>query len=215
MEGKEKTGGRFSTSYQGGSSRNPDTRNAYQRWVATLAQHEPYVTSEMVKRMLENFKCDSYAFQLEEGALLGKRHFQMRFTLTSRATKSRLLSQAQMSFRIWTGLGTIDAANWVSDLTISQERGTVEDSKAYCTKPEGRVEGPFSYPYEYAGEDLIEIAKYRSRMEGLLSWTDDLMDIWADNDFGPSTPTNDRSIYWICDPRGGTRQIRVYEVPCL
>lgn len=193
----EKAGGGSTSASQGpvARNRNSDTRNAYQRWTATLAINEPYVTHEMVKRMLSDFKCKEYAFQHEKGALLGKEHFQIRFTLEHRTTKARLLAIAKLSFQTWTGLGFLDSANWVSDLRLDQERGNKNDSEKYCTKDDGsRVAGPWVYPYRYQGEDLISLHGDNEVDNPYLSWTDDLLDIWS-NDFEQATASDDRAVY--------------------
>lgn len=130
--------------------------------------------------------CADYVFQLEQGKKKKKPHYQGCFTLTGpRQSKIRTLEL----FR--------EGNTNIAGLTISPVYDKVA-IKAYVTKDEGRIEGPF-----YGGKDDMHSAK-ESKME-LRPWQKELFEMLT----GPDQQYyKDRKVIWIQNPEGGAGKSR-------
>lgn len=120
---------------------------------------------------------DECIFQFERGKKKGKLHIQGVFTLLGpRQTKKRVLDLFQKEFKNIAGL-TISAV--YDKLAI----------KAYVTKEEGRVKGPY-----YGGKSMFynkEMAKAKLR-----NWQQELFDILTGEE---QEMLRDRKVIWVQD----------------
>lgn len=140
---------------------------------------------EKVEQLLESI-ADYYIFQLEEGAIKKKKHYQGCFTLTGpRQSKTKTLELFKLRVKN------------VSGLSISAIYDKVA-IKAYVTKDEGRISGPY-----YGGKKDMYSKKESNLI--LRPWQQELYDILS----GPDKEFyKDRKVIWIQNPEGNAGKSR-------
>lgn len=114
--------------------------------------------------------CKKYIFQLEEGSNLGTRHYQGYISLIKKARITELKKLIH------------------NDIHFEESRGNEQQNAEYCSKSEGRIEGPWAYN--------IKVKKPLRVIENLYPWQQYIVDMVRKE-------PDDRSIVWIYEPTGG------------
>ena len=140
---------------------------------------------ENLEQFLETI-CDYYIFQLEEGSVKKKQHYQGCLTLTGpRLSKIKTLELFKLKFKN------------VAGLTISPIYDRVA-IKAYVTKDEGRISGPY-----YGGKKEM-YSKQESNLK-LRPWQQELYEMFI----GPEKEFyKDRKVIWVQNPEGNAGKSR-------
>ena len=125
---------------------------------------------------------DDCVFQYEKGSKMKKIHIQGTFTLNGpRQSKTRVLGLFDKTFR---NIGGLTLSPVYDSLAI----------RAYVTKSEGRVKGPF-----YGGKKEMYDERFASSK--LRKWQKELFEIITGDH---KDYLKDRKVIWVQDPEGNT-----------
>lgn len=143
---------------------------------ADLFDDVPFYDVDSIKKLLNNRKVKEWIFQFEEGET-GYLHYQG----WCKVTKLRLPEVRKI----------IPHAFWLPSSGAAAE--------TYAMKSETRLAGPFSFPYRYSGEDLIN---------QLRPWQSGVLRIISE-------PPDSRKIYWYYDTKGNVGKTALAKYLCF
>lgn len=187
--------------------------NKYRMWVFTWnetpssdATLPALLPSEKDLRDFLHENCEDYVFQLEQGEVSGKLHYQGCFKTLNRVRHSTLLSRFVQRF------SCIHREDLCINLTIDRMQATWTESVTYCTKAETRVGNIISMKkaIPYSGEDTAFLDDESKRYP----WQNFIYGKVFENDKVSIVPAGDREIYWIFDPWGNSGKSKFVKYLC-
>jgi len=172
--------------------------NKYCYWVFTIGltkkgQHLPgeQTLCQVLTRLTEK-----YYFQLEKATTL---HYQGCCKTRIRKRQKTLLNELVAELDIEREMVTVDCM-----------RGTWEQAKLYCTKSDTSVGTVFTNEVTYSGKD-IEMLDTAS---GRYPWQNKIINEIIDEATSSIKDTDDRTIIWITDSKGGNGKSKLVKWCC-
>lgn len=157
--------------------------------------NSPLPTEAEVQLVLESY-ADVYVFQKEKATA---EHYQGCLQTLIRKRKKTVITELSSK------LGVQEACVQVDNIN-----GTWEQAKAYCTKEDTAIGETFTNEQSYSGKD-VEVIDDRSRR---FLWQSKIIAKLVDEDSGSIKATDDRTIIWIHDPKGGVGKSKLVKWMC-
>lgn len=171
--------------------------NKYIYWVFTIqcikGQTLPGEQS-VVKAMA--VLTDKYLFQLEKATSL---HYQGCCKLRIRKRKQTFLKELVKELKVVDSMVTLDPM-----------MGSWDQAKAYCSKTETSVTEPFTNEVTYSGKDISLLDDKTLRHP----WQDKIINEIISEDKVTIKDSDDRTIIWIEDPKGGNGKSKLVKWCC-
>ena len=160
----------------------------YKYWVLTVSPTKncKLMTSEELQILLKEVS-EEYVFQKEEASNI---HFQCVLSVSYRMRKRTLLQKLSVAYE-------------EELFTLDNMRSDWEQAVAYCTKEEGRIDGPWTSNITNLPISEADFS-FLSQKDRRYPWQRDLLEkILEENEVNFKTP-DDRTIIWITDPQGNS-----------
>lgn len=174
----------------------------YNKWVFTVnANNKGDLPSDEVLMDFFIHLCAKWGYQKEK---VTREHIQGWMVTKIRKRKSTVLNE----FSNWLEYQSNEYSRDM--ITINQMMGTVEQNELYCQKTEGAI-GPYhTSEVIYSGKDISVLDLLTNRYP----WQDAVYNIIFD-DHGLYKEPDDRSVYYITDPKGGNGKSLLVKWICV
>jgi hypothetical protein len=164
----------------------PAVYNFMWRWSKTEENKDLFNQPEKVSEMIQDIFDNHFNLKLEKNQLL-KNTFQIERGDNSLTQHYQGIAKIKTKLRLNTIQQLFKNTFVSAEVTPCDKE---EQAIAYCTKPKGRISGPFFYPNKYDGEDyaMVDAQPY--------FWQQQINDILEED-------PHPRDIIWIYDLKGG------------
>ena len=176
---------------------NNKLENKYKHWMFYIqsVENSKLPSESDLKTVLESY-AEVYVFQKEKATA---EHYQGCLRTLIRKRKQTVINELADKLRLHAACVQVDNLN-----------GTWEQAKAYCTKEETSVGETYTNELTYSGKD-VEVIDDKSRR---FPWQSKIIEKLVDEDTGIIKDTDDRTIIWVHDPKGGVGKSKLVKWMC-